>query len=61
MGHEYGEAKTRHTALCRWWLKIRTCEQSCVGGAVHEFYVPFWAWPFEWLHRLIFGRATIKN
>jgi hypothetical protein len=53
------------TPLTRWWLKSRPCElgeqteprilEPCV-----EFYVPLWAWPFELLHRLIFGKSKLS-
>lgn len=50
--------------LTRWWLKTRACSRGiqlnhdgtppCV-----EFYVPWWTWPLELTHRVIFGRARI--
>lgn len=51
--------------LTRWWLKSRPCKlgkqmdphimEPCI-----EFYVPLWAWPFELLHRLIFGKTSLS-
>lgn len=26
---------------------------------VVEFYVPWWAWPLEWMHRLVFGTVIL--
>lgn len=54
----------RPLPLCRWWLRTRPLRNAVQIGpagipAVVEFYVPFWAWPFELLHRLIFGRSTL--
>lgn len=28
---------------------------------VHELYVPWWAWPFELIHRAIFGQVKLKG
>lgn len=43
--------------FCRWWLRVREVESIIYGdgssGACHEFYVPFWAWPLEGLHRFV--------
>jgi hypothetical protein len=53
-----------HPFLCRWWLRTRPCQlriqidkevPACI-----EFYVPWWGWPFELTHRLIFGSTKIK-
>lgn len=53
--------------LCRWWLRTRECELGVqvptadAMPACIEFYVPWWGWPLEWLHRLIFGRARLAR
>ena len=26
-----------------------------------EFYVALWAWPFELIHRMVFGRTVLKS
>ena len=51
--------------LTRWWLKSRsykfakqTWPHMLKPGI--EFYVPLWAWPFELLHRLIFGKSSLS-
>ena len=53
--------------LCRWWMRLRPI---CKGFQIEscgeflppiELYVPWWAWPFELVHRLIFGRAKLHN
>jgi hypothetical protein len=61
---KYGYAVGRPIILCRWWLKTRQCKLAHqIAGQglapVQEFYVPFWAWPLELLHRLIFGSSKI--
>ena len=62
----FGTAKCRPLFLCRWWLKTRDIKNPIqlnpgegIPPAV-EFYVPWWAWPLELLHRLIFGHARLK-
>lgn len=53
-----GEATlARNPFLCRCW--IRTRENKDFLG-LREIYVPWWAWPFELTHRLIFGSTKIK-
>lgn len=51
--------------LTRWWLKVRQIEPIRTDdGLIHamsEFYVPFWAWPFELLHRMVFGSTKITS
>ncbi len=62
--------------LCRWWLRTRPTKdaiqlpngtygsgntQVTVTGPVIEFYVPWWAWPMELLHRLVFGYKVIER
>ena len=52
--------------LTRWWLKTRPCKNIVQIGskgvpACIEFYVPFWAWPFELIHRLFFGRTVLRS
>jgi len=52
--------------MLRWWLKTRPLTHSIQLGPpnilpVMEFYVPFWAWPFELLHRLIFRRIRLYS
>ncbi len=64
---EYQIGKSRPKWLCRWWLRMRDCRRATLIGEpqpgvlpVQEFYVPWWAWPLELLHRIIFGRAKIE-
>lgn len=52
---------------CRWWLKMRACKRAQLIGKpqsgvlpVQEFYVPWWAWPLEILHRILFGKKKIN-
>ncbi len=53
--------KSRHPLLCRWWLRTRKIKPEPRGGMpVFEFYTPWWAWPLELLHRLVFGRARLE-
>ena len=53
--------------LCRWWLRTRPCKNAVQMNpndgipACIEFYVPAWAWPFELLHRAVFGKAKITT
>jgi hypothetical protein len=61
---EYVVRKSLPPILTRWWLKTRKCEESVQIGpegvsASIEFYIPWWAWLFELLHRLVFGRAVL--
>lgn len=41
--------------LCRWWLKSKQ------ENNIAEFYVPWWAWPMEFIHRIIFGASKIRR
>ena len=56
--------KQKSFILTRWWLKTREVKAivypNNLIGASYEFYVPFWAWPFELLHRLFFGKVTLE-
>lgn len=63
----YVKRTCRPTIFTRWWLGIRKFKPSSefnecgLKYAIHEFYVPWWGWPFELLHRLVFGRAKLSN
>ena len=55
----------RHRVLSRWWLKTRATKTGVQLNngempACVELYVPFWAWPLEILHRLVFGSTKIE-
>jgi hypothetical protein len=51
----------------RFWIKIRktgdvlNVSDTELKHAIHEFYVPWWAWPLELLHRIIYGKTTLVN
>jgi len=53
--------------LTKWWAKTRPCKKAVQLNvnegipACIEFYVPWWAWPLEMLHRAIFGRDDLKS
>jgi len=56
----------RVASKCRWWLRCRPASGAVQLGRadfapVQEFYVPWWAWPLEWLHRLIYGKARLER
>jgi len=62
----YISGETLPKSLTRWWLKTRECKNGIQLGpegmqACIEFYIPWWGWPFELLHRLIFGKTTLKE
>ena len=62
---DYVNGKALPKLLARWWLKMRICKNAIQLGpkgmpACVEFYVPWWGWPFEMIHRLIFGKAVLK-
>lgn len=51
----------------RWWLRTRKKKDQSSAPAhwegriyIMEFYIPWWAWPFEIGHRLIFGKGAIR-
>lgn len=58
-GVEFGTAKMYPFYATRWWLRMRKCNPITYAdgsvGASNAFYVPFWALPFEVMHRAIFG------
>jgi hypothetical protein len=64
---EYKIGRQRPLPLCRWWLKLRPHKRGTylghcgANGPIMEFYVPWWAWPLELLHRLVFGYAKITS
>lgn len=50
----------------RWWLRTRPVSNGIQLGlqnvpAAIEFYVPWWGWPFEILHRCIFGYPKLNK
>jgi len=50
----------------RWWLRVRTIEERIdeinhLWHACAELYVPWWAWPLELLHRMIFGKIVLEK
>lgn len=54
-------------AFTKWWLRTRVvtpAKQDAESGlwhAMHEIYVPWWAWPLELAHRAIFGRTILTK
>lgn len=51
----------------RWWTRTKLAyepegcpEYPKLPEAVYEFYIPWWGWPFELVHRAIFGRVKMK-
>lgn len=62
MKTEYTFGRSRHPALCRWWLSARKVPKHPIepaGMPCFKLVVPFWAWPLELLHRAVFGKAKI--
>lgn len=63
MKTKYTIGKSLPRPLCKWWLRTRDCKgQIPTDGWIHpaiEFYVPFWAWPLELLHRAFFGNPKL--
>ena len=60
--------KGMHPWICKWWLRMRDCKRATLIGdtqpgvlPVQEFYVPLWAWPFEWMHRCVFGNPKLTT
>jgi len=66
-GYMLGTSLSLPKYLCRWWLRTRPCKNAVQINAGQgipasvEFYVPFWAWPFEILHRAIFGSTRFNT
>lgn len=59
---EMKEGRIAPWYLRKWWMRMREIEsvqtpQGWTGCA--EFYVPWWAWPFELAYRAIFGNARL--
>lgn len=49
----------------RFWLKVRRTDimrldPFKLSPAIHEFYVPWYAWPLEIIHILVFGKTEIS-
>jgi len=49
---------------CRWWLRSKPApilpgDDGLFHGA--EMYVPWWAWPLDLAHRLIFGSTKLEQ
>lgn len=61
MSETYKQSRPKY--LRRWWLRTRPCKKQILVSEYFdnplEFYVPWWAWPFELMHRMIFGRAKL--
>ena len=55
----------RPKPLTKWWLKTRPTKRAIQANRGEgitpciEFYVPFWAWPFELLYTMIFGSTKL--
>ena len=51
--------------LCKWWKRFRRVkDQVPMDGLIHaavELYVPWWAWPFELTHRMVFGNLKLTR
>lgn len=55
----------------RWWLRSRDLKNYPKSIIWHgdkkyliplrEVYIPWWGWPFELIHRAIFGRVTLRK
>ena len=62
--NNYVRGKSLPRPFCKWWKRVRDRKgqipqkgafiQPCI-----ELYVPWWGWPFELLHRLIFGNPKM--
>jgi hypothetical protein len=62
VNYEHVLVAARPWYLRRWWLRIRACESILLNGlwtAQAEFYVPWWSWPLELIHRFFFGKVTL--
>lgn len=58
--------KARPKLMQCWWIKSRPSGKFLYfdgkeNQLVIEFYIPWWGWPCELLHRLIFGYPKITN
>jgi len=51
----YIAMKSNHLLFCRWW-----CRSRPVDDGMMEFYVPWWAKPLDFIHRMIFGRVKLQ-
>lgn len=63
-GQQYARGTARPPVFQKWWLRtctpvLRRDEQGRLYGL--ELYVPWWAWPFELLHRLAFGNPELST
>lgn len=60
---QYTTGKAEPRWRSRWWLRVRQIGAVQITGdvrtAVHEFYVPWWAKPLDFVHGLVFGQPTI--
>lgn len=62
---ESGKMKSLSAPVVTWWTRTRVCKNAiqmypkdlppCV-----EFYVLWWSWPLELIHRCVFGRDIIN-
>lgn len=64
--HEYVTMRAKPLFMRRWWMKTRPCKDAVQIGdsglpAVCEFYVPWYAWPFELIYRAIFGKDVLNG
>ena len=63
---EFTTGTCRPKPFTRWWLKSRP---TTLGIQLNddgtppciEFYVPWWAWPLELLHMVVFGSTKITT
>jgi len=61
--NDYVKSIGRPWYFCKWWLKCETYPlDKDPDGFTHgaKIYVPWWAWPLELLHRLVFGYPKLE-
>ena len=59
---DYSVSEGLPRCLTKWWMRCRSCQSVQIDGlwtACSEFYVPWWAWPLEIVHRLAFGKVKV--
>lgn len=49
----------RFALICRWWIRGKITGELGTTHRVIELFIPWWGWPLELLHRMVFSKVKI--
>jgi hypothetical protein len=57
---EYKTATLGPSWKRKWWMRSREID-AVDGFRRYEMYSPWWAWPLELIHRIVFGYTRLSK